>query len=430
MTAQGEYAERLRIIEYGPCVPRSAKTAAPCQNLHAMTDTGKTSTTLPDIRFAPGAMSGPEREAMPSLIRRLAVSASIGSTERPLGAATLEALTGGRSEARVFKLTPFFGPGRRIKGAPVVMKIAPDLQCAREKANYDAYVRHILPAAVRPELLGFVRTRTHSGLCYSFVGRAEGVRGDTLTDCLQRGDLAKLDIVLRKIITPMRDTWHAPALLGKERDIARRYLDRYFTGPRSTARTESILQACAARYFGARQTEGRCVIGIRDGLSFPSPREILFVSRRKRPWRSCIIHGDLNSDNLIFTEVAPGVAIIDFQKTGRGHVHEDLVALEASIRINYPKNASFPEILEQERLIALGRRSRNDAYSASIQKVRDTAFRHFGKVEDEANYHFAVAAIGLRLMQATDLTHAARARITAGTLWAAKLLAGEKLPDF
>jgi hypothetical protein len=415
--------------EYGQCVPHTAKPAVHRQNLHAMTDTRKTSTTLPDIRFDFGALSSTarEHEAMPSLIRRLAVSAGIGTSERPLGAATLEALTGGRSEARVFKLTPFFGPGRAIKGAPVVMKIAPDLQCVREKANYDACVRHTLPAASRPELLGFVRTRTHSGLCYSFVGRADGVRGDTLTDCLQRGDLAKLDLVLRSLIKPMRNTWHAAALLRMERDIAKRYLDRYFTGPRSTAQTESTLQACAVRYFGAQQKAGRCVIG---ELSFPSPRTILFASRRKRPYRSCIIHGDLNSDNLIFTGGRSGVAnvaMIDFQKTGRGHVHEDLIALEASVRINFPQDTGCSDILEQERLIALGRGSRKDPYTASIRKIRDSATRHFGQVEDAANYHFAVAAIGLRLMQATDLVHVARARITASTLWAAKVLAGEKI---
>ena len=120
------------------------------------------------------------------------------------------------------------------------------------------------------------------------------------------------------------------------------------------------------------------------------------------------------------------MTLVDFLKTGRGHVYEDLVALEASVRINYPPDASFGEILETERRIALGLRlPRNDPYSASIRKVRDAALRHFGRVEDDANYHFAVAAIGLRLMRALDLSHIARARITASALWAAKVVAGE-----
>ena len=385
----------------------------------------KTSLTLSDIRFSGGApfRTAREHKEALSLIRRLAVSAGVAVADLVLSAVTLEALTGGRSAARVFKLTPFFGPDRQAKGSPVVVKIAPRVQGVSEKANYDKFVRWALPAACRPDLLGFGRTRTYSGLCYSFVGRAKGSRIDTLTDCLQRGDATKVELVLRRIFDPMRGTWYSPALCRTESDIARRYLDRYFTGPRSTAKAEATLRACAARYFNARQKDGRYVIG---GLSFPSPRTTLFASDRKRPYRSCILHGDLNSDNIVVANDPAGVTVVDFQKTGRGHVHEDLIFVEASVRINYVRDASFGEILEKERLIALGRRRpRNDPYSASIRKIRAAALRYFGRVEDDANYHFAVAAIGLRLMQAVDLSHVARARITASALWAAKALARE-----
>lgn len=385
----------------------------------------KTSPTLPDIRFSgrsPFRTAGEHKEAL-SLIRRLVLSAGVGAADLALDAVTLEPLAGGRSAARVFKLTPFFGPDRQTKGPPVVVKIAPRAQGASEKANYENFVRWALPAACRPDLLGFGRTRAYAGLCYSFAGRSGGSRIVTLTDCLQRGDATKVDLVLRRIFDPMRDTWYSPALLRAERDIARRYLDRYFSGPRATAAAEATLRACAARYFDARQKDGRTVIG---GLTFPSPRAALFAADRMRPYRSCILHGDLNSDNIVVAEHPAGVTVVDFQKTGRGHVHEDLIFVEASVRINYVRDASFGEILEKERLIALGRRWRgHDPYSASIRKIRAAALRYFGRVEDGANYHFAVAAIGLRLMQAVDLSHVARARITASALWAAKALARE-----
>jgi hypothetical protein len=393
----------------------------------------KTSPPLPDIRFPGGTpfRTPREREEALSLVRRLAVSAGVAVSDLGSSAAILEPLTGGRSEARVFKLTPFFGPDRQARGSPVVIKITSRAQGASEKANYDRFVRGALPAACRPDLLGFGQTRAWSGLCYSFAGHAKASRTDTLTDCLQRGDATKVELVLRRIFDPLRKTWYSRALCRAESDIALRYLDRYFTGPRSTAKTEAALRACAARYFNARQKDERYVIG---GLSFPSPRATLFASARKRPYRSCIVHGDLNSDNIVFAYDPPGVTVVDFGKTGRGHVHEDLIHVEASVRINFcrdtdayhARDASFDEILEKERLIALGRRpSRNDPYSASIRKIRAAAFRYFARVEDDANYHFAVAAIALRLMQAVDLSHVARARITASALWAAKALAGE-----
>ena len=383
-----------------------------------------TSLPVPDIRFSRGTpfRRKAEHEEALSLIRQLALSARAAIEDKTLSAATLEALNGGRSAAHVFKLTPFFGRDRGLTGAPVVVKIAPRAQGIREKANYDEFVQGLLPAPCRPDLLGFGRTRTYSGLCYSFVGQSDGNGTDTLTYCLRRGEASKLELVLRRIFAPLRKTWYSPALCHAESDIARRYLDRYFDGRRSMAATEATLRACAARYFKARQKNGRYVIG---EWSFPSPRATLFTSDRKRAYQSCILHGDLNSDNIVLADDPPRVAIIDFQKTGRGHVYGDLIHVEASIRINYARDASFGEILEKERLIALGRRLRNDPYSASIGKIRDAAFRYFRGLEDESNYHFAVAAIGLRLMQAVDLSHTARARITASALWATKGLAGE-----
>mgnify|MGYP003334080291 FL=1 len=333
----------------------------------------------------------------------------------PLNKVTLKLLSGGRSEARIFKLTPFFGG--RTTAAPVIVKLTPPGEGTTEKANYDAYARWGLPADCRPELLGTASSRGAEALCYSFAA------GETLTTHLKRGDTAALDLTLRALFDPMRDTWFSPKLLRRERDIAQHYRTRYFTGPDWLAQTETALQASAAHFFEARQHDGRTLIGRH---SFPSPRAVLFDARRARPYRSCILHGDLNTDNIVIA--SPGrAAMIDFLKTGRGHVYRDLVSLEASIRINYPRNAAAGA-LESERRIALGRRlSPDDSYAAAIQKIRAAARGYFGRVENSATYHFAVAAIALRLMRATDLSPHARARITASALWAAKALAGEPL---
>lgn len=406
----------------------------------------QTSTALLNIRFSGGVRfrTTREREDALALIRRLVALPGVGIAALGPTAVTLEALTGGRSAAQVFKLTPLFGAARSDrKGSPVVVKIAPRAQALREKANYETFVRAGLPAACRPALLGFAATRARAALCYAFVGGRDGNRLETLTDYLQQGDGAVLNRVLRRIFDPLRDTWYSPAMIRRERDIARYYLKRYFAGKRGAAKDEAILAACAARYFKAKWSDGGYRIG---AVWFPSPYTVLFDTgpqspKTRRPYRSCILHGDLNTDNIVVAERrsgdhgAPdlaqyrrGVTLIDFQKTGRGHVYQDLVSLEASVRINHPLDASFAEIMETERLIALGKRPPgNDPYAAMIRKIRAAALRTFGDVEEAATYHFAVAAIALRLMQATDLSPIARARITISALWAAKALAGESL---
>ena len=134
----------------------------------------------------------------------------------------------------------------------------------------------------------------------------------------------------------------------------------------------------------------------------------------------------MNSDNVLVGSEGARLAFVDFQHTGRGHVYEDVAALETCVRINYPGDTSFGDILETERLIARGPVGRlplpRASYAAAIRKIRAVAFSYFGRLEDSSTYHFAIAALGLRLMQAVDLSPIARARITASTLWAAKAL--------
>ncbi len=380
---------------------------------------------LLEVRFcgrAPFRTAHAGREAQ-SLIRLLIRTAGTGILEAAPASATLEPLSASRSEAHVFKLTPHMDPDGQVNGSPVVVKIAPRAEGEAERGNYDKFVRFSLPAACRPALLAYASSGNLSGLCYSFVGGCDGASLDTLTDNLQCRDVATLDLALGVICDATRGSWGGPHLIREESDIARRYLYRHFTGHRAAAKTEATLNACAARYFDARQKDGRWLIGAAE---FPSPYAVLFATGRKRPYFSGIVHGDLNSDNILVAQDRKGVTLVDFRNTGRGHIYEDLVALEASIRINYAADTAFGDILETERRIALGQpTSGDDSYSASIQKIRDTATRCFGRRADDSTYHFAVAAIGLRLMQARDLSHVARARITASALWAAKALTGE-----
>ena len=117
----------------------------------------KTSLTLSDIRFSGGSpfRTAREHKEALSLILRLAVSAGVAVADLALNAVTLEALTGGRSVAHVFKLTPFFGPDRLAKGSPVVVKIAPRARSvnagvAEQELGQCVYVPRIPCAAELP----------------------------------------------------------------------------------------------------------------------------------------------------------------------------------------------------------------------------------------------------------------------------------------
>lgn len=376
-----------------------------------------------DVRFCgdPQFKTGEERTEILSLIRQVVTMPGVRKEGSELNAIAVTPLTGGRNAAYVFKVMPLSGSCCLAKGTPIVIKILHDREGIREKANYDQFVRPMLPSRSRPELLGLARSGDQVALCYSFIGEHHETGPATLTDHLQRGDVTAIELFLRSIFNSLCSAWYAPHLIQRESHIALRYLQRYFVGRDAAFETETALSLRASRYFNGQGKGGRYIIG---QSTFPSPHKLLFATQQERPYHSCVIHGDLNTDNILVAPDQAHMSLIDFQKTGRGHVYEDLVAVEASIRINYPPDeTNYDEILESERLIALSRYpSINDPYATSIQRIRSAAFCHFGHFESLAAYHFSVAAIGLRLMQATDLSHVAYARITASTLWAAKIL--------
>ena len=377
--------------------------------------------SLRDIRFSglPPCGTALEHREIIDLVGLLLDNVPAGV--RPTGSdvVILEALGGGRSGAYVFKVTLSAGFGPGCGTAPMVVKIVPLVEGRCEKANYDRFVRALLPADCRPDLLGFVEAHGRAALCYSFVG--DGERPATLTDRLAAGDMAAAGPVLSTLFEALRKSWYGPRRIEAASDLAGYYLDRYFGNAAAATRAEGVLFGWASRYHDARHRGDGYSIG---ETAFPSVCATLFACAEARGYRGCVVHGDLNTDNVIIDRDRGFAGLVDFRRTGRGHIYQDFVSLEASVRINYPSNASSSEILDVERSVAgAAPCGSGNGYATAIGDIREAARDCFRIDADPFAYHFAVAAVGLRLTRATDLSHAACARISASTLWAVKTLA-------
>lgn len=343
-----------------------------------------------------GARAG-DGDAMPDLIR-------------------LESLSGGRSGAHVFRIVSSQARDHTCAIAPAVLKIAPRDAGIAEQRNYERFVRPLLPPSCRPDLLAFASKGDRAALRYSLLGNGE--RPVTLTDRLLAGDAVALDSVLSSLIDTLWRCWYHPTIARDQSDLSRYYLHRYFGDLSAASAAETVLFEHAARYFGLQ----RCAEGYRVGdARFPNLTGTLFASG-PREHVSCVVHGDLNSDNVVLAADAGGGQLVDFQRVGRGHALQDLVTLEASVRINHPVSMTFNEILDLERQMAFGRPEIESPHATAIAKIRGVARQFFGALESPGNHHLAVGAVGLRLMRATDLSDAARASIIASALWSAKAL--------
>jgi hypothetical protein len=368
----------------------------------------------PDICFEtyPTAARSGDIEITRTLVRKLLADLQHAGAPEP-ETVVLSPLAGARA-SQVFRLTPLFdraeGP---MRGTPLVVKFVSLADGLAEQANYTTFVRPFLPAARRPELHGLAIAGQHAALCYAFIGTADRSSA-TLTDFFLRGDIQQMDSLLRGAL----DHWYSEDMIRQEGDLARRYLDRFFSGRRRVAEAEATLSACATSFFGAQACDSGFSIA---GEWLPSPNRVLFEGGCSRPLRSCIIHGDLNSDNIVFADNDTAATLVDFRETGRGHVFEDLVSLELSVRINFAAgNARWPDVLDSERRIAAGD-WRHNKYASAIGRIRDAASYYFGSTDD-GGYQYSLAAIGLRVLLIPELTETARARVAASTLLAAKSL--------
>lgn len=373
----------------------------------------------PDLRFSGRHPLASVREAqeIAELIKLVLVNANTEMCDSACDAIMLETLTGGRSGSFVFKATPLSTDGRRLYPARTVIKVAPLDAGTTERGNYQQFVRPFLPSHYRPELHGFATAHDRAALCYSLLG--DGDKPETLTDRLAMGGMVALDPILLPLFEHLHH-WYSASQTRPEKDLAQYYLTRYFKDTGSAILAESTLFRHAAQYFGAQHNARGYRI---HKVDFPAICETLFGRCDAPAYTSCIVHGDLNSDNVMLDRHRQFAGIIDFQRTGRGHIFQDIVALEMSVRINAPSNATFDDIWEVERLIALGKpHIGSNPYAAAIIGIRQAGRRLFGFDEAFASYQFAVAATGLRLMRATDLSDAACARITASVLWAATKL--------
>src|SRR4029079_10743118 len=129
---------------------------------------------------------------------------------------------------------------------------------------------------------------------------------------------------------------------------------------------------------------------------------------------SCILHGDLNSNNIIMSDDLRNMVFIDFQDSGRGHVYEDFITLESSVRIHHPVCTEFMEIYAAEKLLT-SRTPAAPGYAHFVNTIRNAALGNFDDVY--RNYLYGVAAYGLRLMRISAFSNPAKARISASILW-------------
>lgn len=332
----------------------------------------------------------------------------------------LEPLGGGLSGSFVFKMTSRNSKSGII-GVPAVLKISERRYAKQEKDNYHKFVKWGLPYTWRVDVLGYGESKSYGAIAYSFV-LSDLKKFEPLAELLRRAEDERVKAVLDSLFSPELRRWYGDALIRQDDNIVERYVARYFRGAETKSLSNSIFRDVVQSEFNAKFTATRIQI---DGLLFEDPGPCLF-GRPRGSYQSCICHGDLNSNNVMVAENSQ-VIFIDFQETGRGHVFEDFIAMESSVRLNYGEDALRGRaLLNAELDLQQGDDVSNlHGIQRIAAMIRRLARKNF-PAEDFRSYYYGVAAYSYRLLRAKGLTSAQKARAVASILAATKQLSAPK----
>lgn len=343
-----------------------------------------------------GGLAGSNAEFVPSEVR-------------------FEVLTGGFSGSLVISLE-METAHTSLKFSPCVVKVS-DIAWARsEQSNFRRFAQWILPHNQRTELFGYGETARFGAVGYSFVFGGK-VAFTNFTSILQDRNDSDFRQVLKAVFGKADLNFYKESAFEPTKSLSAHYREKYFGGERYD-RTQSKFFESVQRLFGAKLVANSIEIG---GKKYSDPFRVLF-GRGSGKYTGSLCHGDLNSNN-VFRSSSGEIGFIDFQDAGPGHVFDDFVSVESSIRLYWGVESDkkrrqwpFSILRAEEELARSGARKKGYGdYRDAIVPLRDLA-KSVAPPAFDKEYFYAVAAVHLKLARLPGITDVQMARFIACVL--------------
>gem|GEM_PF-5962779 len=309
--------------------------------------------------------------------------------------ARLYPLGGGFSSSLVFRMECETSKGVTIINS--VLKCSPIDEAKDEIENYLNYVKWYLPYTWRPEMLSYALGKKYGMICYSFAYNNEKPFS-SLTEKISAIQVDKLNYAISEIFSDSTKKWYSELNRNFGDSLRDYYVNFYFrryTDKKPIYRSiYSNIETLVVRN-GGYVKDGRYVIG---DISYPSAKDLLLYECSPS-FQTCIIHGDLNTNNIMISEDNEFI-FIDFQETGIGHVFQDFIAFETCLKIYHEMKFDFYRLLEIEtKLVANDEElSTSDQVVIAMQRVRRAAFTNMPD-EIKSTYNFGLAMRAFRLLK-------------------------------
>lgn len=255
-------------------------------------------------------------------------------------------LTPGYSGAGVLSVEPSWKRGG--VGKVSVVKFGDYTQIEKEYGNFKKYIEPFIGGGHHTSVAtdGVRRTVRLGGIVYSFLGMS-GQTFESFDKFYGRADISQIKGVLDRLFNETCGRWYASRSQLKHVDLTGDYQELlHFTEPR-------LRQALSQNMPGV-------LTGGADGLffsalgsrMFTNPLNVMASKRFILPTYVCTTHGDFNAKNIM-VDVEGNPWLIDFQRTGQGHILRDVAELDSVVRIELlsSNDASLEERRQMEEAL-------------------------------------------------------------------------------
>jgi CheY-like chemotaxis protein len=224
----------------------------------------------------------------------------------------------GFSAAAVAKAVCYSSEG--IAGNKCVLKFAARDYIERELVRYSQYVRYRLAVSHRVELLGWAFADAFGALCYNFAGES------SLSNLFLQGKQS-FSVALGDLLAKGKQGWYSERASAR---LVEHFNAHYGLDPDKVIqnRVRATVDELENTFSGGHRGDRLHVCGVTLNL----PNDVIIKEIFQKEIDACIVHGDLNCDNVLVDEDERPM-LIDYYAVAKGPRAIDLAVLECDVRL-------------------------------------------------------------------------------------------------
>ena len=251
-------------------------------------------------------------------------------------------MTPGFSGTGVLWVQPFYVTGG---GRAVVVKFGKIDKIMEEYHNFRQYIQPFIGGGRNTTILNMRRTAHLGGIVYSFVGAASEPLED-FGDFYRHATVPQIELALDQLFGDTCGAWYASPGSLRPHKLTEDYQQLLHFTP------EKLAQGLSNIVEAGQEQQKLHFKSLKGRRAYTNP--LLAVAGRTlvRPTYVCTTHGDFNQHNILVDNTG-NMWLIDFSRTGRGHILRDVAGLDSMVRFQLlaTEAATLEERLSMEKAL-------------------------------------------------------------------------------